>query len=101
VHNIVVGPSGCTKYLNRSSFLWSSNISFTGIYRKLYLRIIKLPVSTKNSTSEVPTMGTGSFPEVKPPRRGVDHPPPSSVEVKERVELYIYFPSGPSWPVLG
>jgi hypothetical protein len=44
-------------------------------------------------------MGTGSFPGVKQPRRGVDHPPPSSVEVKERVELYLYSPSGPSKPV--
>ena len=35
------------------------------------------------------TMGTGSFPEVKRPRRGVKHPPPSSAEVKERVKLYI------------
>jgi len=25
----------------------------------------------------------------------------SSTEVKERVELYIYSPSGPSWPLLG
>jgi len=45
-------------------------------------------------------MGTGSFPGVKRPGRGVDHPPPSSAEVKERVELYLYSPSGPSWPVL-
>jgi len=28
-------------------------------------------------------------------------PTPSSVDVKERVEVYIYCPSGPSWPVLG
>jgi len=28
-------------------------------------------------------------------------PPPSSAEVKERVELYLYSSSGPSWPVLG
>jgi hypothetical protein len=42
-----------------------------------------------------------SFPGVKRPGRGVDHPPPSSAEVKERVELYLYAPSGPSWPVLG
>jgi hypothetical protein len=28
------------------------------------------------------------------------HPATSSVEVKERVELYFYPPSGPSWPVL-
>ena len=35
------------------------------------------------------------------PGRGVDHPPPSSAEVKERVELYLYSPSGPLWSVLG
>ena len=28
-------------------------------------------------------------------------PTPSSTKVKERVELYLYSPSGPSWPVLG
>jgi len=38
---------------------------------------------------------------VKRPGSGVDHPPPSSAEVKERVELCIYSPFGPSWPVLG
>jgi len=47
------------------------------------------------------TMGIRSFLEVKRPGRDVDHPPPSSTEVKERVELYLYSPSGPSWPVLG
>ena len=41
------------------------------------------------------------FPGVKRPGRGVNHPPPSSAEVKERVELYLYSPSGPSWPALG
>ena len=41
------------------------------------------------------------FPTVKRPRRAVNHPPPSSDEVKERVALYLYSPSGPSWPVLG
>jgi hypothetical protein len=45
-------------------------------------------------------MGNGSFPGVKRSGRDVDHPPPFSAEVKERVELYLYFPSGPSWPVL-
>jgi len=25
--------------------------------------------------------------------------PPSSAEVKERIELYLYSPYGPSWPV--
>ena len=38
-----------------------------------------------------------SFPGVKRPGRGVNHPRPSSAEVKERVELY----SGSSCPVLG
>jgi hypothetical protein len=33
---------------------------------------------------------------VKRPGRGVDHQPPSSAKVKERVELYLYAPSGPS-----
>ena len=33
--------------------------------------------------------------------RGVDQPFPSSTEVKERVELYLYSPSGSSWSVLG
>ena len=47
------------------------------------------------------TIGTGSFTGVKRPERGVDHPPPSSAEVKERVELYLYSPSGTSWAVLG
>jgi len=46
-------------------------------------------------------MSTGSFPGVKRPGRGIDHPPPSSAEVKERVGLYLYSPSRPSWPVLG
>jgi hypothetical protein len=32
-------------------------------------------------------MGTGSFPGVKRPGRGVDYPLPSSAEAKERVEL--------------
>jgi hypothetical protein len=41
------------------------------------------------------------FPGVKRPGRGVDHPLPSSVWIKERVELYLYSPSGPSWPVVG
>jgi len=47
------------------------------------------------------TMGTGSFQGVKWPWCGIDHPPASSAEVKERVQLYLYSTSGPLWPVIG
>ena len=36
------------------------------------------------------TMGTGSLPGVKRPGCGVDHLPPSSAEVKERIQLHVY-----------
>ena len=32
---------------------------------------------------------------------GVKHPFPPSAEVKERVELYMFYPFGPSWSVVG
>jgi hypothetical protein len=47
------------------------------------------------------TMGTGTFVGVKRLGPGVDHPPLPSAKVKDRVEIYIYSPSGPSLPVLG
>ena len=47
------------------------------------------------------TMGTGSFPGVKRPEHGVNHPPPSSAEFKGRVRLYFYSPCVPSWQVVG
>jgi hypothetical protein len=74
------------------------------------LPTIQLPVGTRfyapvqTSPGAHPascTMGTRSFPGVKRPGHGIDHPPPSSAEVKERVELYLNSPSGPSWPILG
>jgi len=43
----------------------------------------------------------GHSPGVEQLGSGVDHPPPSSTEVKERIELYLYSPSGPLWPVPG
>jgi len=46
-------------------------------------------------------MGTGSLTGVKQLGRGVDHTAPSSAEVKERAELYLYSTSGPSWFVIG
>ena len=42
------------------------------------------------------TVGIGCLPGVKRLERGVNHPPPTNADVKERVDLYLYFPSGPS-----
>jgi len=47
------------------------------------------------------TYGYRVFPVVMRPGRAVDHLTTSRAEVKERVELYLYSLSGPSWPVLG
>jgi len=47
------------------------------------------------------TISTVSFPEIKRLGRTVDYPSLSVAELKEKVELYIYSLSGPSWPVLG
>jgi hypothetical protein len=41
------------------------------------------------------------FPGLKRSSSGVDHPSPSSGEVKERVQLHLHCPSGYSQPVLG
>jgi hypothetical protein len=41
------------------------------------------------------------FQGIKRPRRGINLPSPTSAEVKERVELYLYSFFRSSWPVLG
>ena len=38
------------------------------------------------------TMGTGLYPGVKRPKLDLNHPLPSSAEVKERLELYLNLP---------
>ena len=46
-------------------------------------------------------VSNGSFPRLKRPGRGVDHPSPSSSEVKDRVELYVLLSLWDfSWPVI-
>jgi hypothetical protein len=42
-----------------------------------------------------------SLPGVKRPERGLDRPPLSIANVKERAPLYVFSPVGPSWPVMG
>ena len=39
--------------------------------------------------------------EIKQPGRGAENPPPSNCGGHERVGLYLYTPSEPSWPVIG
>jgi hypothetical protein len=46
-------------------------------------------MGSKPAHPEYYMMGTGLFRVVKRQRRGVDHPPLSSAEVKEIVELYL------------
>ena len=49
----------------------------------------------------VPYSGYWIFPGGKAAVAWHDHPPPSSAEVKESVDLYLYSSSGPLWPVQG
>jgi hypothetical protein len=50
---------------------------------------------------DLKNQNTVHFLGTKRPRRGLYRPPSSSAEVKERVEIYFYSPSGPSWLVTG
>jgi len=59
---------------------------------------ISAPVQTGHEAHPAScTMGTWSILWVRQMGCGVVHPPQPSAEVKERVELYIYSPSGPLW----
>ena len=65
----------------------------------------RIPVGVRFSATVLTCLGAHAAPykvgTVKRPGLGLNHPPPSSAEVKERVELHSYFPSGTSWSVLG
>jgi hypothetical protein len=93
--NQIKGPGQLSRYSDLLRAGWSGDRILVGAR-------FSAPVQTCPGAYPAScTMGTGSFPGVKQPGRGVDHPRPSSAEVKERVQLYLYYPSGPSWPVLG
>jgi hypothetical protein len=72
-------------------YLWYPDSEITGNIRLMGDRIpvgarFSAPIQTGPGVHPASyTMGTGSFPELKRQGRGVDHPPPSSAEVKERV----------------
>ena len=72
------------------------------IYIPTRLSVFSPPVQTGPGATQPPIQRVpGLSLLVKRPGRGVDHPTPPSVEIKERVELCLYSPSGPSWPVIG
>jgi hypothetical protein len=74
----------------------------SGIYCGQYIHIYTYTLYRPAlRPTKPPITGMGSFLGVKWPSCGVDHPPPPNAEVKERVELHLYSPSGPSWPVIG
>jgi len=58
------------------------------------------PERPGGSLSLLCALVTGSFPGVKRRERCVDDPP-SSTEIKEGVELFLYSPSGTSLPLFG
>jgi len=66
---------------------------------------LSAPVQTGSGTHPAPcTRGSGSLSGgkgVMKPGRGVVHPFPSGAEIKERLELQLYSPSGPSRPGMG
>lgn len=63
---------------------------------------VSAPVQTGHGTYPASgTMGAVSFSGVKRPERGVQHPHPSTAEVNETVELYLYSLSVSSWQVIG
>jgi hypothetical protein len=88
---------------DKSAFFLSSTAKLSGDRIPVMEARFPAPVQTgPGAFSAYCTMGDGVFflPGVKRPGRGFHHPPPSRAEVKQRVELYLYF-SGRSWPVLG
>jgi len=57
------------------------------------------PVQTGSSGPPIQWV-RGYFGVVHRTSGGFDHTPLYSHEVKERVELYLFYPSGPAWPIL-
>ena len=119
VYSSHVSHLQCREYRTlRSSGSGTGLVSFSGLgWHSQYSDQLqagwfgdRIPVGARFSTSvqtgpgahpAFHTVGTRSFARVKWPGHGVNHPPPSSTEVKERVELYLYSRSGPSWSLLG
>jgi hypothetical protein len=91
--------SGIAQSVERLATGWKVRGSITGVY-EIFRNRLDRPWGPP-SLLYVYNGNRVSFPRVKRPGRGVDHPPPFSAECKESVEVYLYSLSGPSWPVIG
>jgi hypothetical protein len=78
----------------RPQMVWGSNPVIGEIYRTCPDRPWGPPSLLYNGYTMV------LFPRGKAAGAWRWPPTPSSAEVKERVEVYLYLPSGPSWPVI-
>ena len=101
----VRGMWGLAKCFEWEGFLGPENFRhrcFGSNTKEVQLSLVSAPVHAGPGAHPASfTMSTGSFPGVKQPGRGGDYTCPSSAEVKERVKLYLYSPSGPSLQVTG
>jgi hypothetical protein len=94
--SFICGPEKLSRYS------YSLRAGWSGVRIPVEGRF-SVPVMTGPRTHPASsTMGTESlFRRVKRSEFGVNHPPQFRADVKERVELYFYSPSGSSWPVIG
>ena len=69
-----------------------------GIESRLGVEIFRTRTDRPWGPSSLLYNGYRVFPGVKRPGRGADQPPASKRRGHERVGLYLYSPSGPSWP---
>ena len=86
-----IQPLSTERWVGIPQSLWAGSSGDRILVGARYSAPVKTGPGTNPATY---TRGTGSFPGVKRPRLGVDHPPSSSAEVKERVELYLYSSMG-------
>jgi hypothetical protein len=103
---IWINIKNCTYYyLVLGNFIWRSMI-----ISNVQMSIRSIPACGGGSHLSSLPMGPthsplqwtpGFFPGTKQLGHGVDHPPSSNTEFKERVELYFSSAFRPLWPVLG
>jgi hypothetical protein len=92
-----------------SLYMWTYRRSAVGIVTRYGLdpvggKIFRTRADRPGAHTTSSTVSTGSFYRgegVKQPGRCVDNPSTSDAVSTERVELYLYSPSWPSWLVLG